>query len=108
MTTCKICFTCKHWNILNKCELKNKKRYWNCKCLKWKDNTTQNLRKDILDYLAKNPPKYENYDHSLDSIRLLHRKALNCTDGFYTNDEKEYRRKFKIKLRRLYENQDND
>lgn len=104
MTPTKICFTCKHWKVVNYCELKSKKRYWNSRCQKWEDNKTPDIVKDILEYLDKNPPKYEYYkDHQLDSIRLLECRALNCTDGFLTDDEVEYRRKlinkFKSKKR---------
>ena len=98
MRTPKICFTCKHWTITKWCELKQKKRYWNSKCLKWTDNSTKDIKKEIIAYLDKNPLKYENYDHQLDSTRLLKRRALNCTDGHHTDDEKEYRKKFIKKL----------
>ena len=32
-----ICFTCKHWGIVNYCKLKKKKRYHSSSCKKWED-----------------------------------------------------------------------
>ena len=29
------CFYCKHWNIVNYCNLKNKKRYYDSTCNDW-------------------------------------------------------------------------
>ena len=55
--------------------------------------------KELAEYVSK--MSYGYYPNKRRSEDILKLRALNCTDGFLTDDEREYRRKLIEKYKKM-------
>ena len=67
--------------------------------LRWNLNNRQHgeihkeTSKELVELLKPTYKYYSNNPYKRAEDKLTDRRALNCTDGFFTDDEVEYRRK---------------